>query len=121
MAEFEAEVERRLGRSFDEVRAQLEEMFDREWDEIAVVIETSSMKSERSFSEVIVDLVARSERKPPVQSRVRRSVIRWIGKPWRDRANPWDRFKDRVPPPPPRTESQAGDLDEWTPLRPEED
>jgi hypothetical protein len=121
VADFEAEVERHLGRSFDEVRAQLEEMFDREWDEIAVVIETSSMKSERSFSEVIVDLVVRSERKPPVQSRVRRSVIRWIGKPWRDRANPWDRFKDRVPPPPPKVDTEASDLDEWTPLRPDGD
>ena len=33
------------------------------------------------------------------------SLIRWIGKPWRERENPWDRFKDRVPPAPPRTDT----------------
>ena len=116
-----AEIEQRLGRPFEEIQAQLEEMFDREWDEIAVVVETSSMKSGRTFADVVVDLVERSERKPDVQTRVKRSVIRWIGRPWRERANPWDRFKDRVPPPPPRTDQVAGDLDEWTPLRPDEE
>lgn len=117
---YEVEVERKLGRPFAQVQSQLEEMFDREWDEIAVVIETSSMKSERSFSDVVVDLVSRSERKPPPKARMKRSLIRWIGKPWRERPNPWDRFKDRVPPPPPRTTTNAGDLDEWTPPKPEE-
>lgn len=120
-AEFEAEVERRLGRPFEEVRSQLEEMFDQEWDEVAVVIETSAMKTERSFADVVVGLVERSQRKVPVQSRVKRGVIRWIGKPWRERENPWDRFAGKVPPPPPRTNTEAADLDEWTPLRPDDD
>ena len=119
--ESSAEVERRLGRPFAEVQSQLEELFDRDWDEIAIVVETSSMKSGRTRADVIVDLVERSERKPSPQSRVKRSLIRWIGKPWRERENPWDRFKDRVPPPPPRTDKEASDLDEWTPLQPDED
>jgi hypothetical protein len=109
------EVARRLGRPFADVQQQLEEMFDREWDEVVVVIETAALKSGRSHADVIVDLVERSERKPPVQSRLRRSLIRWIGKPWRERENPWDRFKDRVPPPPPRTDAPPDDLDEWAP------
>lgn len=115
------DVERRLGRPFSEVQAQLEEMFDREWDEITVVIETSATKSNRSRVDVIVDLIERSERKPSAQTRVKRSLIRWIGKPWRERENPWDRFKDKVPPPPPRIDAKPDDLDEWTPLRPDEE
>jgi hypothetical protein len=116
------EVERRLGRPFSDVQAQLEELFDREWDEITIVIETSSTKSGRSRVDVIADLIERSERKPSAQTRVKRGLIRWIGKPWRERENPWDRFKGRVPPPPPRTDrTDPDDLDEWTPLRPDED
>ncbi len=119
--EFEAEVEQRLNRPFERVRAQLEEMFDEEWDEVAVVIETSATKSDRSRADVIVDLIERSERKASPQRRVKRSVIRWIGRPWRERENPWDRFKERVPPPPPKTDTTSGDLDEWTPLKPDDE
>ncbi len=106
----------------DATKAKLEELFDSEWDDVLVIIETSATKTGRTHDEVIADLLDRSERKPPVQSRVRRGVIRWIGKPWRQRENPWDRFKGKVPPPPPRI-SKAGpdDLDEWTPLQPDED
>ena len=122
MAE-QQEVERLLGRPFPHVQAQLEELFDREWDEVTIVIETASTKSGRSRVEVIADLIERSERKPAPQTRVKRSVIRWIGKPWREREDPWERFKDKVPPPPPppRTDAKACDLDEWTPLRPDEE
>ena len=88
---------------------------------IVVVIETSAMKSGRSHAEVVADLLERSERKPSAQTRVTRSLVRWIGKPWRERENPWDRFKGRVPPPPPRVKREADDLDEWTPLKPDED
>jgi hypothetical protein len=119
--DFRSEVERKLGRTFSDVQAQLEEMFDREWDEIAVVIETRAMKTDLSHADVIVELVERFDRKPAPQQRVKRSLIRWIGKPWRERENPWDRFKDKVPPVPPRTDAKPGDLDEWTPLKPEED
>lgn len=116
-----AEVERRLGRSFERVQDQLLELFGREWDEIEIVIETSATKRERSRADVIVELVQKAETKPAVQSRVRRTLIRWIGKPWRERENPWDRFKDRLPPVPPRTDAKADDLDEWTPLRPDDE
>ena len=119
--EYEAEVEQRLKRPFERVRAQLEEMFDEEWDEVAVVVETAATKSNRSYADVIVDLVERNERKATPQQRVKRSVVRWIGKPWRERDNPWDRFKDRVPPPPPKTDTTSADLEEWTPLKPDED
>ncbi len=121
MASYEDEIASRIGRPFERVQAQLEELFDRDWDEVVVVIETSAMKSGRTHAEVIADLIERSERKPAPQQRIKRSLIRWIGKPWRERENPWDRFKDRVPPPPPRTDRRADDLDEWTPLRPDED
>lgn len=116
-----SQVEQRLGRPFDRVRDQLIELFDMEWDDVEVVIETSATKSDRSRADVIVDLIERAERKPAVQTRFRRAVIRWIGKPWRERENPWDRFKHRVPPPPPRTDTRAEDLEEWTPLKPDED
>lgn len=116
-----AEVERRLGRSFETVKAQLLDLFDEEWEDIEIVIETSATKRERSRADVIVELVSKAQAKPTVQSRVRSKVIRWIGKPWREREDPWDRFKDRVPPVPPRTDPKAEDLDEWTPLRPDED
>ena len=118
---YEDELAARLGRPFERIQAQLEELFDREWDEIVVVIETSAMKSGRSHAEVVADLIERSERKPSAQTRVKRSLVRWIGKPWRERENPWDRFKHRVPPPPPRTDQPASDLDEWTPLKPDAD
>lgn len=116
-----AEVEGRLGRPFEQVKAQLLELFGRDWDEVEVVIETSASKGGRSAADVIVDLVGRAERRPGVQSRIRRRLVRWIGKPWRDRENPWDRFKDRLPPAPPRPSQGASDLDEWTPLRPDEE
>ena len=115
------EVELRLGRSFESVQRELTEHFGRDWDDVIVVIETSAMKSDRSQADVIVDLVERFERKPGAQTRIKRSVVRWIGKPWRERENPWDRFKDRLPPPPPRTDQSVDDLDEWTPLKPDED
>ena len=116
-----AEVEQRLGRSFDSVQDQLVELFDQEWEEVEIVIETAATKRELSAADVIVDLAGKAEERPAVPSRIRRSLIRWIGKPWRERENPWDRFKGRVPPPPPRTDTQAEDLDEWTPLKPDED
>jgi len=116
------EVEARLGRPFESVQEQLEDHFGREWDDVIVVIETAAMKSNRTHAEVIVELVERFERKPDTQTRVKRSVIRWIGKPWRERANPWDRFKDNLPPvPPPTSPTGPDDLDEWTPLRPDDD
>jgi len=121
VSDFQDEVAARLGRPFEQIRVQLEDMFDEEWEEVAVVIETSATKTGRSYADVIVDLVERSERKPSAQTRVKRSVIRWIGKPWRERENPWDRFKDRVPPPPPPTDTQSADLEEWTPLRPDDE
>ena len=118
---FESDVAARLGRPFEQIRTQLEDMFDEEWDEVAVVIATSAEKSGRSYAEVIVDLVQRSERKQSPQARLKRGVVRWIGKPWRERENPWDRFKDRVPPPPPPTDTTRADLEEWTPLKPDDD
>jgi hypothetical protein len=120
-ADYAAEVAKRLGRPFDQVQNQLEEFFDREWDDVAVVIETSSEKTGRSFADVIVDLIERSERKPSTQTRIKRSVVRWIGKPWRERENPWDRFKENLPPDPPKVKKETDDLDEWTPLKPDDD
>lgn len=116
-----AEVERRLGRSFDDIKSQLLDLFGREWDEIEIVIETSASKRDRSAADVIVDLVGRAETKAGVQTRIRRKLVRWIGKPWRERSNPWDRFKDRLPPAPPSTRTEAEDFEEWTPLRPDEE
>ncbi len=116
-----SEVEQRLGRPFAQVRGQLIDLFGQEWEEIDVVIETSASKRERSAADVIVDLVGKAEERPSPPSRLRRSLIRWIGKPWRERPNPWDRFKDRLPPVPPPTSETADDLDEWTPLRPDDE
>jgi len=96
-------------------------MFDEEWDEVLVVIETAAAKRDTNRADVIVELIERSERKASPQARLKRSVIRWIGKPWRERENPWERFKGRVPPVPPPTDPGSADLDEWTPLRPDED
>ena len=120
-SEYRRAVEERVGRPFDKVKEQLEDLFDREWDEVVIVLETAATKRGQSHAEVIAGLLEKSERKPTPQQRVKRSLIRWIGKPWRERENPWDRFKDRVPPPPPRVKREADDLDEWTPLRPDED
>lgn len=120
-ADTPGEVARRLGRPFDEVREQLEELFGQDWDEIEIVIETAASKRGTSRADVIVDLVGKAERKPGASARIRRSVIRWIGKPWRERANPWERFAERLPPAPPRITESSSDLDEWTPLRPDEE
>jgi hypothetical protein len=119
--DFETEVAQRVGRPFDEVRSQLEEFFDMEWDEVLVVIETSATKRDIGRADVIKDLIERSERKPSAQTRIKRSMVRWIGKPWRERDNPWDRFKDRVPPVKPPPDAKSADLDEWTPLKPDDD
>ena len=114
-------VEQRVGRPFEQVQSQLTELFGRDWDDVLVVIETAATKRGQSHAEVIEGLLERTASKPSAPTRVKRGLIRWIGKPWRERENPWDRFKDRVPPPPPRTDALADDLDEWTPLRPDED
>ncbi len=103
------------------VRSKLEALFDQDWDDVVVIIETAAVKSDRTHDAVIDELLARAEQKPTMQTRVKRSVVRWIGKPWRERENPWDRFKDRLPSVPPRTDAPASDLDEWTPLRPDDD
>jgi hypothetical protein len=116
-----AEVEQRLGRPFDKVQDQLEEYFDLPWDEVAVVIETSVEKTKRSRAEVIVDLVGRTDEKPAVHESVRRAVVRWIGKPWREREDPWQKFKDRVPEMPAPPPTDAEDLREWSPMQREED
>lgn len=116
-----AEVTQRLGRPFEEVQDQLIELFDQDWDEIEVVIETSASKRGRTRADVIVDLVGKASERPAAPSRIRKTLIRWIGKPWRERPNPWDRFKDRLPPAPPPTAQGADDLGEWTPLRPDDD
>ncbi len=118
--ELRTEVERRLERRFEDVQEQLTELFDLEWDEVETVILTSAERSDRSEADVIVDLVDRAEATPPVQQRVRRAVIRWIGKPWRERENPWDRYKHKIPEPPSTDPDRSEDLDEWTPYRPEE-
>jgi len=120
-SEYQAEIEAKVGRPFDEIQSKLEDLFDNEWDEVVVLIETSATKSGRTHAEVISDLLGKTERKPSPQKKIKRGLIRWIGKPWRERENPWDRFKHRVPPPPPRTDQKAEDLEEWTPLKPDED
>lgn len=97
------------------------ELFGREWEDVEVVIETAAAKRGESRAQVIVDLIARSEARPGVQSRFRRTLIRWIGKPWRERANPWDRFKDRIPPAPPSVAEEPSDLDEWPAVRHDEE
>lgn len=115
-------VEERVGRPFETVQQQLTELFGRDWDEVLVVLETAATKRDQSHADVIAGLLERADQKPSAQTRVKRGLIRWIGKPWRERENPWDRFKGRVPPTPPRTDRQGPeDLDEWTPLRPDED
>jgi hypothetical protein len=113
------EVERRLDRSFEAVQEQLTELLDLEWEEVEVVVNTHAHRQEISEADVIVSLIGKAERPPTVHARIRRSMIRWIGKPWRERENPWDRYKHRIPDPPKATE-EADDLEEWTPYRPEE-
>lgn len=121
MDEFESDVAQRLGRPFDQIRSQLEDFFEMEWDEVLVVVDTSATKRNVNRADVICDLIRRAERKTPAQTRIKRSMIRWIGKPWRERENPWDRFKDRVPPVKPPPDPKSSDLDEWTPLKPDDD
>ena len=120
-SDYEAEIESKVGRPFDEIQSKLEDLFDNEWDEVVVFIETSATKSGRTHAEVIADLLDKTEQKPTPQTKIKRGLIRWIGKPWRERENPWERFKHKVPPAPPRTDQKAEDLEEWTPLKPDED
>ncbi len=115
-----AEVEDRLGRGFESVREQLQELFGAPWDDVETIVATSAGRGGRTEADVIVDLVRRSDRKPAALSQVRRSVIQWIGKPWREREDPWSRMKDRVPPPKSIRPPEPDDLEEWKPLRPEE-
>lgn len=120
-----AEVERRLDRPFARVQAQLEELFGKPWDEVEIHIATASDKKDRSEADVIEDLVGRAETKPPVAQQFRRKVIRWIGKPWRERDNPWDKYRDRVPPSDPaaglrRPPPTSGEGEAWRPIRPED-
>jgi hypothetical protein len=110
---FQAAVEARLGRPFARVREQLEALFDREWEEVETFIATSAHKKGRSELDVVVDLIRKAEEKPPVVTQARRAVIRWIGKPWRERENPWERHKDRIPPKPPATDEPG---EEWRPF-----
>jgi hypothetical protein len=121
VADFEVQVAQRTGRPFEDVRSRLEDFFDMEWDEVLVIVETAATKRDVSRAEVIADLIERTDRKPPPQTRIRRSMIRWIGKPWRERDNPWDRFKGRVPPVPIPPDTKSPDLEEWTPLKPDDE
>ncbi|HVE91816.1 MAG TPA: hypothetical protein VNE62_05910 [Actinomycetota bacterium] len=115
-----AEVEQRLGRSFEAVQRRLEDLFGSPWEDVETIIETAAGRGGRSRADVIVDLVGRTERRTPVLTQVRRSVIQWVGKPWREREDPWSRLKDRVPPPRSIRPPEPDDLEEWKPLRPEE-
>ena len=115
-------IEAAVGRPFEKVQEQLTELFGQEWDDVLVVLETAATKRGQTHAEVIAGLLEKFQRKPSPQERVKRRVIRWIGKPWRERENPWERFKGKVPPAPPRTDRTGpDDLDEWTPLRSDED
>lgn len=114
------EASRRLDRPFERIQEDLEELLDLPWEEVEVVIETSADKGDRSRADVVVDLVGRATVKPTFSARMRRSVVRWIGKPWRERTNPWEKHKHRLPDRPPPTEPTQGDLDEWSPLKEEE-
>jgi hypothetical protein len=118
--ELQEEVSRRLGQPWPEVRAKLERLFGRDWDECEIFISTSAAKKDRTEADVICDLVSKTEEKPPASGIVRRKVVRWIGKPWRERQDPWDRFKDRVPSVEEvrRKRRRPEDLDEWTPYHP---
>lgn len=118
-----AEVEQRLDRPWDQVRSQLEALFGQPWDECEVFIATSATKKDRSEADVIVDLIReKADIKTPPATVVRRKVIQWIGKPWREREDPWNRFRDRVPPSNParRVTAEPDDLDEWKPYKPKE-
>ena len=106
---YRREVEQRVGRPFDEgpgaarraVRPGVGRGPGRHRDR-------RRRRRGRTHAEVIAGLLERS-RAQAVAADARRSArsIRWIGKPWRERENPWDTFKDRVPPPPPRTDQTS--------------
>lgn len=113
MDDLRLEVESRLGRPFEQVQDQLCELFGRDWEECEIFISTSADKKSRTEVDVIVDLIAKAEAKPSSRDQIRRKVVRWVGKPWRERSNPWDRFKDRVPP----AQPPKDDLEEWPALR----
>lgn len=91
------EVSRRLKRPWPQIQGVLEDLFGQEWEECEIFITTSAQKSKRSEVDVICGLVAKAETKTPLGKIVRRKVVQWIGKPWRERSDPWDRFKSRVP------------------------
>ena len=114
------EVSERLGRPWPEVREVLERTFGRPWAECEIFISTSADKKGRTEADVIVDLVAKATERTPMRNVVRRKVVRWVGKPWRERQDPWDRFKDRVPSVEDmqRRRRRPGDLEEWSPYRP---
>jgi hypothetical protein len=127
--EFRAEVEARTDRSFERVQEQLGDMFELEWEQIEVAIATSASKGDRSEADVVVDLIAKADAREaqPVTEKARRAVIRWIGKPWRERDDPWGKYAGRVRElrdepgrtlgePPPTT----GEGEPWEPLRPDE-
>ena len=118
--ELQQEVSRRLGRPWPEVRIALEKLFGRSWDECEIFISTSASKKDRSEADVIVELIGKAEEKPPARDVVKRKVVRWIGKPWRERQDPWDRFKDRVPSVEEvrKRRKRPEDLEEWTPFHP---
>jgi hypothetical protein len=120
-AEFRAEVEARTDRPFARVQEQLGDMFELEWEQIEIAIATSASKGDRSEADVVVDLIGKADARDarPVTEKARRAVIRWIGKPWRERENPWGRYEGRVrelrdtPP-------TSGEGEPWEPLRPDE-
>lgn len=118
--ELQQEVSRRLGRPWPEIRKALEKLFGRSWEESEIFISTSASKKDRSEADVICELIEKAEAKPPVKDVVRRRMVRWIGKPWRERQDPWDRFRDRVPSVDEvrRKRKRRDDLDEWTPYQP---
>ena len=114
------EVVARLGKPWPEIRTALEKLFGRPWDECEIFISTSASKKDRTEADVICELVGKAESKPAPSDVVRRKVIRWIGKPWRERQDPWDRFKDRVPSVEEvqRRRKRPADLEEWSPYTP---
>jgi hypothetical protein len=116
--EFRLAVEKRLDRPFSRVQEQLCAMFGRDWDDVESFISTSALKRSRDAVDVIEGLVAKAEDKPPVQQVVRRAVVKWIGKPWRERENPWDKYKGQVPGRPPPT---SGEGEAWEPWKQSED
>lgn len=110
---FRRGVEERLGRPFEKVVDQLEKLFGKDWEEIDISISTRAEKHGIPEVDVVEQLMAKAEDKPSVSQVVRRRVVRWIGKPWRERENPWDKYKDRIPKTPPRTDEPG---EEWKPF-----